>query len=179
MPKSCYLLLMTHCNCKCSSIYWFTFLSTHNDQGRRMLPLNMKTDDGPIYVNAKQYHGIIRRRQSRAKTVMENKLARARKVWYLDFYLKLLHFLFMGNIHVIWSMWRLKVLIGLVGPDLFFSPSMAFLHVLHCLLFWCSMKSRLIEVFVALGQKWQVLTISAIKLSSSLWAENQIYFDNL
>ncbi|GMY14415.1 nuclear transcription factor Y subunit A-10-like isoform X1 [Fagus crenata] len=47
--------------------------------GRRMLPLNMKTDDGPIYVNAKQYHGIIRRRQSRAKTVMENKLARARK----------------------------------------------------------------------------------------------------
>ena len=45
-----------------------------------MLPLNMKTDDGPIYVNAKQYHGIIRRRQSRAKTVMENKLARARKV---------------------------------------------------------------------------------------------------
>ncbi|XP_030924385.1 nuclear transcription factor Y subunit A-10-like isoform X2 [Quercus lobata] len=44
-----------------------------------LLPMNMATDDGPIYVNAKQYHGIIRRRQSRAKAVMENKLTRARK----------------------------------------------------------------------------------------------------
>lgn len=32
-----------------------------------MLPLNMETEDGTIYVNSKQYHGIIRRRQSRAK----------------------------------------------------------------------------------------------------------------
>ncbi|KAF5473460.1 hypothetical protein F2P56_010069 [Juglans regia] len=47
--------------------------------GRVMLPLNMSTDDGPIYVNAKQYHGIIRRRQSRAKAVLENKLTRVRK----------------------------------------------------------------------------------------------------
>ncbi|KAM3690202.1 hypothetical protein ACB094_09G105700 [Castanea mollissima] len=44
-----------------------------------LLPMNMATDDGPIYVNAKQYHGIIRRRQSRAKALMENKLTRARK----------------------------------------------------------------------------------------------------
>ncbi|XLR12385.1 hypothetical protein S83_040323 [Arachis hypogaea] len=27
-----------------------------------MLPLNKTSDDGPTYVNAKQYHGIIRRR---------------------------------------------------------------------------------------------------------------------
>ncbi|CAK7342069.1 unnamed protein product [Dovyalis caffra] len=47
--------------------------------GRIMLPMSMTTDDGPIYVNAKQYHGIIRRRKSRAKAVMENKLARNRK----------------------------------------------------------------------------------------------------
>ncbi|KAF5473955.1 hypothetical protein F2P56_005901 [Juglans regia] len=47
--------------------------------GRVMLPLNMTTDDGPIYVNAKQYHGIIRRRQSRAKAVLKNKLTRVRK----------------------------------------------------------------------------------------------------
>lgn len=46
-----------------------------------MLPLNLTTDDGPIYVNAKQYHGIIRRRQSRAKAaVLENRLPKARKV---------------------------------------------------------------------------------------------------
>ncbi|KAF3442759.1 hypothetical protein FNV43_RR16676 [Rhamnella rubrinervis] len=48
--------------------------------GRIMLPLNLTTDDGPIYVNAKQYHGIIRRRQSRAKAaVLENRLPKARK----------------------------------------------------------------------------------------------------
>ncbi|XP_021892429.1 nuclear transcription factor Y subunit A-10-like, partial [Carica papaya] len=47
--------------------------------GRIMLPLNLTTDDGPIYVNAKQYHGIIRRRQSRAKAVLENKATRSRK----------------------------------------------------------------------------------------------------
>ncbi|KAB2607963.1 nuclear transcription factor Y subunit A-10-like [Pyrus ussuriensis x Pyrus communis] len=47
--------------------------------GRIMLPLNLTTDEGPIYVNAKQYHGIIRRRQSRAKAVIENRAARLRK----------------------------------------------------------------------------------------------------
>lgn len=47
--------------------------------GRIMLPLSLTTDEGPIYVNAKQYHGIIRRRQSRAKAFMENKAARLRK----------------------------------------------------------------------------------------------------
>lgn len=40
--------------------------------GRIMLPLNLTTDDGPIFVNAKQYHGIIRRRRSRAKAEMAN-----------------------------------------------------------------------------------------------------------
>lgn len=43
-----------------------------------MLPLKMETEeDGTIYVNSKQYHGIIRRRQSRAKA---EKLSRCRKV---------------------------------------------------------------------------------------------------
>ncbi|XP_062112389.1 nuclear transcription factor Y subunit A-10-like [Humulus lupulus] len=52
----------------------------HQLSGRIMLPLNLTADDGPIYVNAKQYHGIIRRRQSRAKAaVLENKLPKARK----------------------------------------------------------------------------------------------------
>lgn len=45
-----------------------------------MLPINVASDDGPIYVNAKQYHGIMRRRKSRAKAVLQNKLTKKRKV---------------------------------------------------------------------------------------------------
>ncbi|KAK7244783.1 hypothetical protein RIF29_39609 [Crotalaria pallida] len=60
---------------------FYGLFSTYGPQisGRIMLPLNMTSDDGPIYVNAKQYHGIIRRRQSRAKAVLDNKLTKRRK----------------------------------------------------------------------------------------------------
>ncbi|KAI3822684.1 hypothetical protein L1987_10279 [Smallanthus sonchifolius] len=47
--------------------------------GRVMLPFNLSTDDGPIFVNAKQYHGIIRRRRSRAKAEMGKKVMKSRK----------------------------------------------------------------------------------------------------
>lgn len=46
--------------------------------GRIMLPLNLTSDESPIFVNAKQYHGILRRRKFRAKE-MENKLLKPRK----------------------------------------------------------------------------------------------------
>ncbi|KAE8671671.1 Nuclear transcription factor Y subunit A-2 [Hibiscus syriacus] len=47
--------------------------------GRIMLPFNLASEEGPIYVNAKQYNGIMRRRQSRAKAVLQNKWTKARK----------------------------------------------------------------------------------------------------
>ncbi|KAF8006928.1 hypothetical protein BT93_K1042 [Corymbia citriodora subsp. variegata] len=47
-------------------------------QGRIMLPLNLTAEDGPRYVNAKQYQRILTRLKCRAKMKME-KLGRARK----------------------------------------------------------------------------------------------------
>ncbi|GMI79666.1 nuclear factor Y, subunit A10 [Hibiscus trionum] len=60
---------------------FYGVFSTYGAQisGRIMLPFNLATEEGPIYVNAKQYHGIIRRRQSRAKAVLENKMTKVRK----------------------------------------------------------------------------------------------------
>jgi len=41
-----------------------------------MLPFSVTTEDGPIYVNPKQYHGILRRRKIRAKEGLQKRPAK-------------------------------------------------------------------------------------------------------
>lgn len=57
---------------------YYNLHPAYGAQAKVLLPLNL-TEDGAIFVNAKQYNGILRRRQSRAKAEMEKKVIKSRK----------------------------------------------------------------------------------------------------
>lgn len=82
---------MAHVPFHCAEPYFGGLLAAYGSQamfhhpqmmgfapGRVPLPLDL-TEDEPIYVNAKQYRAILRRRQFRAKLEAQNKLIKVRK----------------------------------------------------------------------------------------------------
>lgn len=46
------------------------------------LPGAEMLEEEPLYVNAKQYHRILKRRQARAKLEAEGKIPKERRVWH-------------------------------------------------------------------------------------------------
>ena len=60
-----------------------SLLSTSESVSNDRIPImveDAKDDDKPVFVNAKQYHRILKRRQARAKLEASGKIPKIRKV---------------------------------------------------------------------------------------------------
>lgn len=67
------------------------------------LPGAEMLEEEPLYVNAKQYHRILKRRQARAKLEAEGKIPKERRVWHSESLLLLLAIVPLFNAYLIYS----------------------------------------------------------------------------
>ena len=105
------------------------------------------SEEEPVYVNAKQYHCILRRRQQRAKAEAENRLLKKRRVrGWLGFLL---------SMHALRACLRPATVLPPPGAAACRSPMVAGLHAC-CDVLWGGLSRHIpLDVFLACSARWR------------------------